>query len=79
MPPPRISLGTVDYILMEIQRLQDRHTEHACLIQSMSQEILQLHQEVATLTVTVIAAPCTTPKVEEQIATIQTAIEETSY
>ena len=79
MPHSRISQENVDYTLMEIQRLQDRDTEHAHLIQSMSQEILQLCQEVATLTAIVTTAPRTTPEVEEQIATIHTAIEETSH
>ena len=41
----------------------------------MNQEILHLRQEVTTLT----AAPRTTLEVEEQIATIQTTIEETTH
>ena len=44
----------------------------------MSQDILQLRQEVTTLIATVTATPRTAPAMEEQIATIQTAIEETS-
>ena len=44
----------------------------------MKWDITHLHQEVVSLTATVTAAPRTTPEVEERIATIQTAIEETT-
>ena len=63
---------------MELHRLRDRDAAQDHLIQSMSQEITHLRQEVVSLTATVTAASHTTSEVEEQIATIQTAIEETS-
>lgn len=75
---PRIPPETLDYIFMELHRLRDCAAAQDHLIQSMSQEITHLRSEVASLTATVTAAPRTTPEVEEQIVTIQTAIEETT-
>ena len=49
------------------------------IIQHMSQEILHLRHEVASLTATLTAVARTSPKMEEQIATILTTIEETSH
>ena len=44
----------------------------------MNQEILQLCKEVTSLTATVTTTACTSPNMEERLATIQIAIEETS-
>lgn len=64
--------------MIEIHVMQDREMEQTRIIQSMGQqiqsmgeEILQLQHEVAALTI----APRSAPAVEEQIATVQTAIE----
>ena len=75
---PRVPPETIDYIFMELHRLRDHTVAQDQLIQSMHQEITHLRQEVVSLTATVTAASCTTPEVEERIATIQTAIKETT-
>ena len=75
---PRVPPETIDYIFMELHRLRDHTVAQDQLIQSMRQEITHLRQDVVSLTATVTAAPCTTPKVEEPIATIQTAIAKTT-
>ena len=63
---------------MELHQLRDRDQEQTKIIQHMNQEILLLHQEVTSLTTTDTNTPRTSPDMEEQIATIQIAIEETS-
>ena len=61
----KISQETIDYIFMELHRLRDWDKEQTRIIQHMSQEILQLRQEVTSLTTIVTATLRTLLEMEE--------------